>query len=194
MDDASRLTARRLVERCLHDGEELLWVGRSDPSRMLVDADRYLIPFGAFFLAFVGWALVATIRGGANGAVVAILLLFVLAGLHLLGGRFLVKRHRKRTEVYAVTDRRVFVTNGRRTRETDARRTDWYVDRTAGHVSVEWDDTRHLDTLFVAGSESVRQYANTGLEGFPAPRGNFALYDVADGDALLAALRRASGR
>ncbi|WJY01561.1 hypothetical protein [Curtobacterium sp. 458] len=60
-------------------------------------------------------------------------------------------------------------------------------------MSVESDDSRHLDTLFWGGSEAVRQYANTGLDLTPE-RGNFALYDVADGEALLAALRRTSGR
>ncbi|WP_022904475.1 hypothetical protein [Curtobacterium sp. B8] len=185
--------ARHLVESRLHDGEELLWVGRSDPGRMFVHADRFLIPFGALWTGFVATGLVGAAIGSAHPAVLVALSALLLLGLHVLGGRFLVKRHRKRTDVYAVTDRRVLVTNGRTTRETDARRTDWYVDRTEGHVTVEWDDISHLDTLFLNGSESVRQYANTGLDLTPG-RGNFALYDVADADALLAALRTTSGR
>ncbi|MEK6311337.1 MAG: hypothetical protein V4755_11575, partial [Curtobacterium sp.] len=185
--------ARSLVESQLQDGEELLWVGRSDLGRMFVHADRYLIPFGALFTAFVAVALVGAALGSAHPAVLVLLAAFFLVGVHVLAGRFLVKRHRKRTDVYAVTDRRVIVANSRSTRETDARRTDWYVDRSAGHVTVEWDDTSHLDTLFWGGSQAVRQYANTGLDLVPG-RGDFALYDVADGDALLATLRRTSGR
>lgn len=185
--------ARRLVESRLHDGEQLLWVGRSDPGRMFVDADRHLIPLGALWTGFVVTGLVGAAIGSAHPAVLVGLSALLLLGLHILGGRFLVKRHRKRTDVYAVTDRRVLVTNGRTTRETDARRTDWYVDRSDGHVTVEWDDISHLDTLFWRGSASVRQYANTGLD-LARERGNFALYDVADADALLSALRRTSGR
>ncbi len=185
--------ARRLVESRLHDGEALLWVGRSDPGRMFVRADRYLMPFGVLWTAFVATGLVGAATGSAHPAVLVVLSALLLLGLHVLGGRFLVKRHRKRTDVYAVTDRRVLVTNGRTTRETDARRTDWYVDRTEGHVTVAWDDTSHLDTLFWGGSESVRQYANTGLDLSPG-RGDFALYDVADADALLDALHTTCGR
>ncbi len=185
--------ARSLVESRLHDGEELLWVGRSDPARVFVDADRWLIPLGVLFSAGVAVADVSVFRSGAHPATIAVLAALSVAAAHALVGRFLVKRHRKLTDVYAVTDHRVLVVNERRVRETSASRTDWYVDRSAEHMSVEWDDSRHLDTLFWGGSEAVRQYANTGLDLTPE-RGNFALYDVADGEALLAALRRTSGR
>ncbi|PYY47488.1 hypothetical protein DEI84_11055 [Curtobacterium sp. MCBD17_023] len=182
------------VEERLQPGERILWVGRSDPHRMFVDADRYLIPFSAFFTTMVTIGLVGAARSHAHPAGIALLSAFVLIGLHMLAGRFAVKRHRKRTDVYAVTTERALITNGRRTRETDARRTDWYVDRSPGHVTVQWDDVSGLDTLFYGGSAAAQQYANTGLDGLPGARENFALYDVADGDALVAALRQVSGR
>jgi hypothetical protein len=185
--------AHALVERQVQPGERVLWVGRSDPHRMFVDADRYLIPFSAFFTTMVTIGLVGAARSHAHPAGIALLSAFVLIGLHMLAGRFAVKRHRKRTDVYAVTTERALITNGRRTRETDARRTDWYVDRSPGHVTVQWDDVSDLDTLFFGGSAAAQQYANTGLDGLSGARENFALYDVADGDALVAALRQVSG-
>lgn len=186
--------AHDLVDRLLRPGEQILWAGQSDPRRMFVDADRYLIPFSAFFTTMVTIGLVSAARSHAHPVVIALLSAFVLVGLHMLVGRFAVKRHRERTDVYAVTTERVLITNGRRTRETDARRTDWYVDRSPGHVTVQWDDVSDLDTLFYGGSAAAQQYANTGLDGAPGARENFALYDVADGDALVAALRQVSGR
>jgi hypothetical protein len=186
--------AHALVERQVQPGERVLWVGRSDPHRMFVDADRYLIPFSAFFTTMVTIGLVGAVRSHAHPAGIALLSAFVLIGLHMLAGRFAVKRHRKRTDVYAVTTERALITNGRRTRETDARRTDWYVDRSPGHVTVQWDDVSDLDTLFFGGSAAAQQYANTGLDRLSGARENFALYDVADGDALVAALRQVSGR
>ncbi|NII42590.1 hypothetical protein E9228_003259 [Curtobacterium flaccumfaciens] len=183
-----------VVDGQLRPGERLLWVGHSDPQQMFVDADRYLIPFSAFFLVVVTSFLVAAARAHADPAVLVLVSALVLIALHLGVGRFLVKRKRKRTDVYAVTTERALVTNGRRTRETDARRTDWYVDRTAEHVTVQWDDVSDLDTLFLGGSASAQQYANTGLDGMPGMRENFAMYDVCDGDGLVAALRRTSGR
>ncbi|PYY32965.1 hypothetical protein DEI89_11300 [Curtobacterium sp. MCBD17_030] len=185
---------RALVDGQLRPGEHLLWVGHSDLQRIFVDADRYLIPFSAFFLVIVTSFLVAAARSHANPAVLVLLSALVLVGLHMGAGRFLVKRHRKRTDVYAVTTERALVTNGRRTRETDAHRPDWYVDRTAEHVTVQWDDVSDLDTLFWGGSAAAQQYANTGLDGLPGARENFAMYDVTDGDGLVAALRHTSGR
>lgn len=185
--------ARTLAESRLRDGERILWVGRSDPARMFTDADRYLIPCGVLFSALTVAALVSAVLSHAHPSVLALLAALVALGLHLLAGRFLVKLHRKRTDVYAVTDRRVLVMNERHTRETASSRSDWYVDRSAGHVTVEWDDVSHLDSLFWGGSTAVRQYANTGIDVVPG-HGNFALYDVADGDALLTALRETSGR
>jgi hypothetical protein len=189
-DDA----AGALLERLLRPDERVLWVGRSDPHRMFVDADRYLIPFSAFFTTMVTIGCVGAARSHAHPAVIALLSAIVLIGLHLLVGRFAVKRHRKRTQVYAVTTERALITNGRRTRQTDARRTDWYVDRSPGHVTVQWDDVSDLDTLFFGGSAAAQQYANTGLDGLDGARENMAMFDVADGDALVAALRETSGR
>ncbi len=106
-----------------------------------------------------------------------------------------MKRHRKRTDVYAVTTERALVTNGRSTRETDARRTDRYVDRTAEHVTVQWDDVSDLDTLFLRRKRvgtAVRQHGPR--LACPGMREDFAMYDVIDGDGLVAALRRTSGR
>lgn len=192
--DSATPEQRALVEQHLRPSEQLLWIGESDPQRMFVDADRWLIPFNAFFLVVVTTFLVGAARSQAHPGVLVLLSALVLVTLHLSAGRFLVKRHRKRTDVYAVTTERALVTNGRRTRETDARRTDWYVDRTAEHVTVQWDDVSDLDTLFLGGSASAQQYANTGLDGMPGMRENFAMYDVIDGDGLVAALRRTSGR
>lgn len=184
--DARAVAADRLLP-----DETLLWAGQSDPAKTFGDNDRYLVPFSVLFLGFVVVALIAACRGRAHLSAVIPLALLTAAGLHLLVGRFFVKRHRKRTEVYAVTDRRVLVVTRRGDRETDVRRTDRQVAWSGRHVSVSWDDTSDLDTLFWGGSTSVRQYANTGLDGLSGRR-DFAFYDVLDGDALLAALDAAS--
>ncbi|WJY01562.1 hypothetical protein [Curtobacterium sp. 458] len=117
--------ARSLVESRLHDGEELLWVGRSDPARVFVDTDRWLIPLSVLFSAGLAVADVAVFSSGAHPVTIVVLAALSVSAAHALVGRFLVKRHRKRTDVYAVTDHRVLVVNERRVRETSASRTDW---------------------------------------------------------------------
>lgn len=156
--------------------------------------DRWLIPLSILFTGFVVAVLV---RGAVEGIpllAAVVLLVFLLIGAHGMVGRFLVKRHRKRTEVYAVTDRRALVTDGRHTRDVDVRRTDRMVDDSGDHLSIEWNETGDLDTLFLGGSSAVRQYANTGLDGILGMRRDFAFYDVTDGDGLAFALEQAVDR
>ncbi|OIH94159.1 MULTISPECIES: hypothetical protein [unclassified Curtobacterium] len=185
---------RALVEPLLAPDEQLLWVGYSDPRKMFGSHDRWLVPLSILFTGFVVAVLV---RGAVEGIplpAAVVLLVFLLIGAHGMVGRFLVKRHRKRTEVYAVTDRRALVTDGRHTRDVDVRRTDRMVDDSGDHLSIEWNETGDLDTLFLGGSSAVRQYANTGLDGILGMRRDFAFYDVTDGDGLASALEQAVDR
>jgi hypothetical protein len=184
---------RALASAELRPGERLLWVGQSDPNRMLTGRDAFLIPFSVLWCGLMVFFLVQAASGGAPGFFPVIGSAFVLIGLYMLAGRFVVKRHRKRTEVYAVTDRRAFVTTGKNTRETDVRRTDRTVNRSGGHVSVEWDDRGSLGSLFRRSNFAAAQYANSGLDGIASPR-LFAFYDVADGQALVQALDDAGRR
>lgn len=186
---------RALASDQLRSGEHLLWVGQSDPRKLFTGRDGFLIPFSLLWCGLLTSMMIpATIADGPSFAWV-LGSVFVLVGLHLLVGRFLVKRHRKRTEVYAVTDRRVFITNGRSTRETDVRRTDrnvqWTRDRT--HCSVQWETGNSGARAFFGGNSVQTIYANTGLDGFFGPR-TTAFWDVPDGDALVSALDGASVR
>jgi hypothetical protein len=116
---------------------------------------------------------------------------FVVIGLYFIVGRFFVKAHRKRTSVYAVTDRRAFITNGRRTTELDPhsgdRTTTWSRDRQ--HVSVVWNMQRGgWGGLF--GTQRSLWPGNSGMDVFSSS-GSTGFYDVRDGQALLAALDHA---
>jgi hypothetical protein len=186
---------RALASDQLRSGERLLWVGQSDPRVLLTGRDGFLIPFSLVWCGIVAFSMVPAAAADAPSPSLAFSGVFVLIGLHMLIGRFLVKRHRKRTEVYAVTDRRVFITNGRRTRETDVRRTDrnvqWTRDR--GHCSVQWETGSSGAGAFLGRGNAQAIYANTGLDGFFGPR-TTAFWDVADGEALVSALDGASVR
>ncbi|WIE54123.1 MULTISPECIES: hypothetical protein [unclassified Curtobacterium] len=187
-DDPS---ARDQVTRELEPGEHLLWSGRGDPSVLFTGRDAFLVPFSIIWCAFVAFWLATAVSSGAPWFFVLFGGVFALVGLHMLLGRFVVKRHRKRVTAYAITDRRVLVTAAGRTRETPVRRTDhttsWSRDRR--HCSVEW-------TSVVAGGTfgnravNAQVYRNTGLDGLFGPQ-ELAFWDVADGDALVAALRTA---
>jgi hypothetical protein len=182
---------RALASDELRPGERLLWVGQSDPGRLFGARDAFLVPFSLLWGGFAIFWEVGVLTTGAPWFFALFGSVFVLIGLYLIVGRFFVKRHRKRTEVYAVTDRRAFITTGSSTRETDISRTDRTVNRSRGHVSVEWQDRGSVGSLFGRSSSVAAQYANSGLDGIAGPR-LFGFYDVLDGKALVEALDAAS--
>jgi hypothetical protein len=186
---------RALASEQLRSGEHLLWVGQSDPRKLFTGRDGFLIPFSVLWCGIVTTQMIPnTMQDGPSFAWV-LSGIFILVGLYMLVGRFLVKRHRKRTEVYAVTDRRVLITNGRSTRETDVHRSDrnvqWTRDR--AHCSVQWETGNSGARAFFGGGNRQAVYANTGLDGVFGPR-TTAFWDVPDGDALVSALDGASVR
>ncbi|WIB35703.1 MULTISPECIES: hypothetical protein [unclassified Curtobacterium] len=183
---------RALASDELHPGERLLWVGQSDPARLFGGRDAFLVPFSLLWGGFaISWE-VGVLISGAPWFFALFGSVFVLIGLHLIVGRFFVKRHRKRTEAFAVTDRRAFITNGRSSRETDVRRMDRSITWTRGrtHCSVEWGGSG--GGLFSGGGVQ-HVYANTGMDGLFGPR-PMAFFDVADGTAMVQALDDAAGR
>ncbi|QWS33677.1 hypothetical protein [Curtobacterium aetherium] len=178
---------RALATDELRPGERLLWVGQSDPARLFSARDAFLVPFSLLWGGFAIFWEVSVLTTGAPWFFALFGSVFVLVGLFFIGGRFLVKRHRKRTEVYAVTDRRAFITTGTNTRETDVSRTDRTVTRSRGHVSVEWQDRGITGSFFGRSTAVTAQYANSGLDGIAGPR-PFGFYDVLDEKALVEAL------
>jgi len=189
---------RALATEQLRPGERLLWVGQSDPARLFTGRDGFLVPFSLLWGGFaISWE-VGVLTTGAPWFFALFGSVFALIGLQLIIGRFFVKRHRKRTEAFAVTDRRAFITNGRSSRETDVSRTDRNITWTRGrtHCTVEWGDSSGRGVFGgggFGGPNLQHIYANTGLDGFFGPR-PMAFYDVADGAALVQALDDAARR
>ncbi len=98
-------------------GERLLWAGKPDPRRIFSGEDIFLVPFSLMWCGFaVFWELsVLGIGPAATEGEEAPLFFaawgapFVLVGLYLVFGRFIVKGWARTRTVYAVTDQRVLV-------------------------------------------------------------------------------------
>jgi Bacterial PH domain len=116
------------LARELDPGEKLLWSGRPAQGILFRSSDIFLIPFSLLWGGFaIFWelaALVATSRAGARaaGPVAYVFPLFglpfVVVGLYLMVGRFLVDRAQRRNTVYGITDRRAIIRSGRFSRTT----------------------------------------------------------------------------
>jgi len=185
MDGERRLRAKRL----LREGETMLWTGVPDPGVNLTAFDAFLVPFTVVWTAFAVFAVPAAVaQGPAFFRVIPVV--FVVAWLYMVAGRFVVKAARKKKTVYVLTDRRAVVAVG----ERSVSEAPWV--GTPRHVR-RHRDGRHVDVVFGSAESGFRSLvgrkqsmpANTGLEVLaPGAELPVAFYDVADGRALLAAL------
>lgn len=178
----------------LRPDEHLYWAGMSDPAKLFSGRDAFLVPFSLLWCGIIASSFVGTRAITAMGPAAVVPLVFLALGAHLLFGRFLVKRHRKRTTVYAVTDRRALIITPRSTRDVPIGRTDRTTTWSGGHrhCSVEWNDGDRRDVRsLLSGAAAMRVYANTGLDGLFGPQ-PFAFWDVRDGDELVRELDRTS--
>ena len=179
----------------LRDNEQLLWHGVPDTRVWFAPADAYLIPFSIAWCAFAIFWESSVIRSGGPSFFAAWGIPFVAAGLYFVIGRFFYKRYRKGRTVYAITTQRALIIGPRTSVDLPLQQQP---------VTVRWSrDGRHASVLFEASMRPNRggilrvastnsYYGNTGME--PMARGTglpFAFYDVADPQAMLAALDQA---
>lgn len=93
-------------------GEEILWQGRPAPGVMLRWADIYVIPFSIFWL---GGVLSMLFVPGHNGVwfvpvpSTLILIPFIIFGLHITAGRFVLEYWQLRRTRYFITGRRIHI-------------------------------------------------------------------------------------
>ena len=109
---------------------------------------------------------------------------FVAIGLYMIFGRFVVKKRRKLVTAYGLTDERALIAVGERSLS------DSPVTHTP--VSIERSrDGRHVTVKFGSQGRANNVWSNTGMDALPWWNPNeVAFFDVAEPDALLAALDR----
>ncbi|MEV4953778.1 hypothetical protein [Paenarthrobacter nitroguajacolicus] len=171
----------------LREGEQLLWVGQPDPQVHFTRADAFLIPFSILWGGFaVVWEVLA-ITAVRQPLFMIWGIPFVLVGLYFIFGRFIIKKRRKISTVYALTSSRAIVCTGERSvADSPVMGMPTKVDRSR--------NGRHISVTFgyqgMAGLMGM--YQNTGLDIFSLGMGQtVAFYDVSDADGLMAALDRA---
>jgi hypothetical protein len=110
-------------------GERLLWDGRPRQGLFLRSSDAFLIPFSLFWGGFaVFWEVMAISMlwsGKTDAPPLALRILFplfgipfVVIGLYLIFGRFIVDKKQREKTSYGVTDQRIIIRSGLFNRST----------------------------------------------------------------------------
>lgn len=106
------------VRGMLQPGENLLWTGKPEKLRLFGKEDIFLIPFSLIWCGFLAFMLI-TAHSSSPGFEKLFFIPFILVGLWLLVGRFLVKLISMKSECYALTTRRLIVKRGNTTNSSE---------------------------------------------------------------------------
>ena len=96
----------------LRGGERMLWQGRPDVRAYTFASSWLLIPFSVLWAGFAFFWEASVLASGAPGFFALWGIPFVLMGLYILFGRFIVARLEAQKTTYAVTDLRVLIRTG----------------------------------------------------------------------------------
>ena len=91
--------------------DRVLWKGRPEKGITIRPDELVTIPFGAFFTLFALFWISMAIQAGPF-ALFGIP--FVLVGIYLLGGRFIVNEYMKKRTAYVITDKAIIRKRGSR--------------------------------------------------------------------------------
>lgn len=108
------------VRKMLYPGENLLWTGKPGKGHLFAKEDVYLIPFSIMWCGFaIFWEVTVVKKGNTPFFFKLWGIPFVLAGLYITVGRFIVKQIYKKRSSYALTSQRIITKVGNRIRTLD---------------------------------------------------------------------------
>jgi len=175
----------------LQPGESMLWTGRPDPRVFFTAADAYLIPFSMLWLSFTIFWEDSVIRSGGPAFARIFGVPFILIGVYMLVGRPIQARYVRKQTVYAITDRRAIVMSRRGWVDSPIRDQPVSIARSrSGRVSAS------IGTPVPVATNYPIQIGARGSMVVPSRRrvryvAPVVFSQVADGDAMLAALNQA---
>lgn len=99
----------RAVRAELEPGEHLLWAGRPASGVRFTRAEVLLVPFGLLWGGLAFFWEYSVLRDDAHVIMALFGMPFVVMGIYVIAGRFLVDAYRRARTAYALTDQRVLI-------------------------------------------------------------------------------------
>ena len=109
--------AEKVVSSELEVDERLVWAGRPRTGIRLSGADAFLIPFSLVWCGFSVYWERSVLERGSPGFFALYGVPFVVIGLYLVVGRFVVDAFRRQRTFYGLTPRRAIIVSGLFNRE-----------------------------------------------------------------------------
>ena len=104
----------QVFNQYLKEGEVILWSGKPRQGLQLRDADIILIPASIILIGFAVILDYTLIHYDSPFIFKVIGLLFAIAGIYMIGIRFLLDIRRRKQTFYCITNRRVLMISGRK--------------------------------------------------------------------------------
>ena len=106
------IDAESAISQQLARDEKLLWSGMPRQGVVLRAADAFMIPFSLMWGGFAVFWEVTVLTSGAPPFFVIWGIPFVLVGLYIVFGRFIVDARKRARTYYGLTDQRIMIVSG----------------------------------------------------------------------------------
>lgn len=117
-------SAEQIIRQELTSDETLIWNGRPKQGIKLRSSDIFLIPFSLMWGGFaIFWetSVLFTIKNAGPAGIIGSIfgIPFVIIGLYLIFGRFIVDSKQRQNTFYGLTNKRIIIISGIFTRKID---------------------------------------------------------------------------